>query len=64
MGWPKYYEDNVSICIGRMAVKEYIPVKPTPVRAHRIDRRVLKELRYVLRLSIKELRLKLPMMIQ
>lgn len=40
MGWAKYYEDNVSICIGRMAVKEYIPVKPTPVRAHRIDRRI------------------------
>lgn len=27
MGWAKYYEDNVSICIGRMAVKEYIPVE-------------------------------------
>ena len=38
MGWAKYYEDNVSICIGRMAVKEYIPVKPTPVRAHRVGR--------------------------
>ena len=22
MGWAKYYEDNVSICIGRMAVRE------------------------------------------
>lgn len=22
MGWAKYYEDNVSICIGRMAIKD------------------------------------------
>lgn len=25
MGWAKYYEDNVSICIGRMAIKDSIP---------------------------------------
>ena len=24
MGWAKYYEDNVSICIGRMAIKDSI----------------------------------------
>ncbi len=37
MGWAKYYEDNVSICIGRMAVKGYIPVNTIPVSAHRFD---------------------------
>ena len=25
MGWPKYYEDNISIYVGRMAMKESIP---------------------------------------
>ncbi len=40
MGWAKYYEDNVSICIDRMAVKENIPVKSTPVRVHRVERRI------------------------
>lgn len=27
MGWAKYYEDNMSIYIGRMAVKENVPVR-------------------------------------
>ena len=36
MGWAKYYEDNVSICIGRMAVLESVPVKHTPVRNFRV----------------------------
>ena len=36
MGWAKYYEDNVSICIGRMAVRESVPVRNTPVRNIRI----------------------------
>lgn len=36
MGWAKYYEDNVSICIGRMAVRESVPVKHTPVRNFRV----------------------------
>ena len=36
MGWAKYYEDNVSICVGRMAVKESVPVKRTPVMNVRI----------------------------
>ena len=26
MGWAKYYEDNISIYIGRMAVREVSPV--------------------------------------
>lgn len=26
MGWAKYYEDNMSIYIGRMAVREATPV--------------------------------------
>ena len=26
MGWAKYYEDNMSIHIGRMAVREVTPV--------------------------------------
>lgn len=36
MGWAKYYEDNVSICIGRMAVRESVLVKYTPVRNFRV----------------------------
>lgn len=36
MGWAKYYEDNVSICIGRMAVKESLPVRHAPVRNYRV----------------------------
>jgi len=36
MGWAKYYEDNVSICIGRMAVKESVPAVPTPIKNFRI----------------------------
>lgn len=35
MGWAKYYEDNVSICNGRMAVSESIPVRHTPVRRYK-----------------------------
>ena len=26
MGWAKYYEDNMSIYIGRMAVKDSVPM--------------------------------------
>ncbi len=36
MGWAKYYEDNVSICIDRMAVKESVPVVRTPVKNFRV----------------------------
>ncbi len=36
MGWAKYYEDNVSICIGRMAVKESVPAAHASLRNFRI----------------------------
>ncbi len=32
MGWAKYYEDNVSICIGRMVLREGVSVRNTPER--------------------------------
>ena len=36
MGWAKYYEDNLSICIGRMAVKKSIIAMHAPVNNYRI----------------------------
>ncbi len=37
MGWAKYYEDNVSICIGRMAIKDSIPVRKKSVRNYNLS---------------------------
>lgn len=41
MGWAKYYEDNISIHIGRMAVREVMPVfyeRPEVKKAHEVKR--------------------------
>ncbi len=38
MGWAKYYEDNVSICVGRMVEKDNHPMIYTPVTHRKLDR--------------------------
>lgn len=40
MGWAKYYEDNMSIYVGRMAVKESIPV--FRVQTHEVKKAAVK----------------------
>lgn len=44
MGWAKYYEDNMSIYVGRMVMKESIPsynvkVKPTPAVQIQVEKK-------------------------
>lgn len=44
MGWRKYYEDNISICIGRMVVRDSIPACQCKEEKNKMEQVIIKQL--------------------